>query len=117
VLEGTRNASAAAVLEIIGKRGERGLPVERLYRQMFNPKLYPVAYGRIFANAGAMRTPIGLAGADGWLGRRARQRTGVEVSDLVDTLSKLPAVRCALIAVVVDGVVQLRAAVAHAPEL
>ena len=32
--------SAEAVLDIIGKRGARGLPVERLYRQMFNPQLF-----------------------------------------------------------------------------
>jgi len=31
------------VLDVIGKRGARGLPVERLYRQMFNPQLYPMA--------------------------------------------------------------------------
>jgi hypothetical protein len=45
-----------------------------------------------------------------WLGRRARQRSGVEVSDLVDALRELPAVRGALVAVVVQGVVQVRAA-------
>lgn len=32
--------NAETVLDVIGKRGERGLPVERLYRQMFNPQLY-----------------------------------------------------------------------------
>jgi hypothetical protein len=36
---------AATVLDVIGKRGARGLPVERLYRQMFNPQLYLMAYG------------------------------------------------------------------------
>jgi Bacterial regulatory helix-turn-helix protein, lysR family len=55
------------------------------------------------------------ASAGGWsgAGRRARQRGGVEVPDLVDPLGELPAVRGALVAVVVDGVVQLRAAVAQ----
>jgi group II intron reverse transcriptase/maturase len=57
--------SAAAVLEIIGKRGERGLPVERLYRQMFNPQLYLVAYGRIHANAGAMTPGVTGETVDG----------------------------------------------------
>jgi group II intron reverse transcriptase/maturase len=57
--------SAAAVLEIIGKRGERGLPVERLYRQMFNPQLYLVAYGRIYANAGAMTPGVTGETVDG----------------------------------------------------
>jgi group II intron reverse transcriptase/maturase len=57
--------SAAAVLEIIGKRGERGLPVERLYRQMFNPQLYLVAYGRIYANTGAMTPGVTGETVDG----------------------------------------------------
>ena len=50
------------------------------------------------------------------MGRRARQRTGIEVSDLVDAFGELPAVRGSLVAVVVHGVVQVRAAVAEAPE-
>src|SRR5438034_5625050 len=59
------------------------------------------------------------ASAGGWsgAGRRARQRGGVEVPDLVDALGELPAVRGALVAVVVDGVVQLRAAVAQVDQL
>jgi group II intron reverse transcriptase/maturase len=57
--------SAAAVLEVIGKRGERGLPVERLYRQMFSPQLYLVAYGRIYANAGAMTPGVTGETVDG----------------------------------------------------
>jgi len=51
---------AETVLGILRERGRRGLPLERLYRQMFNPQLYLLAYGRIYANHGAM-TP----GADG----------------------------------------------------
>jgi retron-type reverse transcriptase len=51
---------AAAVLGVVRDRGRRGLPLERLYRQLFNPQLYLLAYGRIYANHGAM-TP----GADG----------------------------------------------------
>ncbi|MFE3785991.1 reverse transcriptase domain-containing protein [Amycolatopsis sp. NPDC059090] len=46
--------SAETVLDVIRKRGERGLPVERLYRQLFNPQLFLLAYGRIYANKGAM---------------------------------------------------------------
>ncbi|MFE7610818.1 reverse transcriptase/maturase family protein [Streptomyces celluloflavus] len=46
--------SAETVLEIIRKRGKEGLPIERLYRQLFNPQLYLMAYGRIYANSGAM---------------------------------------------------------------
>ncbi|MEV0088729.1 reverse transcriptase/maturase family protein [Saccharopolyspora sp. NPDC050642] len=45
---------AETVLDVIRKRGERGLPIERLYRQLFNTELYLVAYGRIYANKGSM---------------------------------------------------------------
>jgi hypothetical protein len=31
---------AATVLEIIRERGKRGLPLERVYRCLFNPDLY-----------------------------------------------------------------------------
>ncbi len=46
--------SAETVLSVLRKRGERGLPVERLYRQLFNTELFLLAYGRIYANKGAM---------------------------------------------------------------
>ena len=45
---------AATVLEIIRERGTRGLPLERVYRCLFNPDLYPLAYGKLYRNAGAM---------------------------------------------------------------
>ena len=46
--------NAETVLSVLRERGRRGLPLERLYRQMFNPQLYLLAYGRIYANKGAM---------------------------------------------------------------
>ncbi|WKK20819.1 reverse transcriptase/maturase family protein [Streptomyces olivoreticuli] len=46
--------SAATVLDVIRERGRQGLPLKRLYRQLFNPQLFLMAYGRIYANAGAM---------------------------------------------------------------
>jgi group II intron reverse transcriptase/maturase len=52
--------NAETVLEVLRERGRRGLPCDELYRQLFNPGLYLLAYGRIYANHGAM-TP----GADG----------------------------------------------------
>ncbi|MEQ4725929.1 reverse transcriptase domain-containing protein [Nonomuraea sp. B19D2] len=52
--------SAETVLGVLRERGRRGLPCEELYRQLFNPQLYLLAYGRLYANHGAM-TP----GADG----------------------------------------------------
>jgi len=46
--------SAATVLGVLRERGRRGLPCEDLYRQMFNLQLYLLAYGRVYANKGAM---------------------------------------------------------------
>jgi group II intron reverse transcriptase/maturase len=46
--------SAETVLGVLRERGRRGLPCNELYRQMFNPQLYLLAYGRIYANKGAM---------------------------------------------------------------
>ena len=46
--------SAETVLGVLRERGRRGLPLNELYRQMFNPQLYLLAYGRIYANKGAM---------------------------------------------------------------
>jgi group II intron reverse transcriptase/maturase len=51
---------AETVLDVLRERGRRGLPCDELYRQLFNPSLYLMAYGRIYSNDGAM-TP----GADG----------------------------------------------------
>ncbi len=41
--------SAETVLGVLRERGERGLPCTQLYRQLFNPQLYLLAYGRIYA--------------------------------------------------------------------
>ena len=49
---------AETVLDVLRERGRRGLPLERLYRQLFNPQLYLLAYGRLYSNHGAM-TPGG----------------------------------------------------------
>jgi group II intron reverse transcriptase/maturase len=57
--------SAATVLDVIRKRGERGLPLERLYRQLFNPQLFLLAYGRIAANQGAMTPGVTRETVDG----------------------------------------------------
>ena len=46
--------SAATVLSIIHERGKQGLPLEDIYRQLYNPGLYLMAYGRLYANTGAM---------------------------------------------------------------
>jgi retron-type reverse transcriptase len=46
--------SAEVVLGVFCERGRRGLPCNELYRQLFNPQLYLLAYGRIYSNHGAM---------------------------------------------------------------
>lgn len=57
--------SAATVLDVIGKRGARGLPIERIYRQLFNKDLFLVAYGRLYSNAGAMTPGVTGETVDG----------------------------------------------------
>ena len=46
--------NADTVLDIHRKRGTKRLPLERVYRQLFNPEYYLRAYGKIYRNAGAM---------------------------------------------------------------
>ncbi|BCJ53029.1 maturase [Actinoplanes sp. NBRC 14428] len=59
--------SADTVLKVLRDRGRRKLPLERLYRQLFNEQLLLIAYGRIYANDGAMtpgvdgKTPDGMS--------------------------------------------------------
>ena len=57
--------SAATVLGVLRERGRRGLPLDELYRQLFNPQLYLLAYGRIYANHGAMTPGVTQETVDG----------------------------------------------------
>lgn len=45
---------ARVYLGLVRERGKRGLPLKRVYRQLFNRDLYLIAYGRIYRNQGAM---------------------------------------------------------------
>ncbi len=56
---------AETVLGVLRDRGRRGLPCNELYRQMFNRNLYLLAYGRIYANQGAMTPGASAETADG----------------------------------------------------
>ena len=47
---------ADTILGIIRERGKRGLPLEDIYRQLYNPTLYLMAYARLYSNQGAMTT-------------------------------------------------------------
>jgi group II intron reverse transcriptase/maturase len=59
--------TAKAYLELIRERGKKGLPLERVYRQLFNKNLFLMAYGKIYRNKGAMthgvtdETPDGMS--------------------------------------------------------
>ena len=57
--------NAETVLGIIRERGSRGLPLERVYRLLFNRELFLTAYGRIAKNAGAMTPGATDETADG----------------------------------------------------
>ena len=46
--------SAETVVDILRARGRRGLSCDELYRQLFNPALFLMAWARIYANDGAM---------------------------------------------------------------
>jgi len=56
---------AETVLAVIRDRGQRGLPLEDLYRQLFNPDLYLRAYRRISGNDGAMTRGVTDETVDG----------------------------------------------------
>jgi group II intron reverse transcriptase/maturase len=59
--------NAETVLGVVRERGRRSLPCNELYRQLFNPHLYLLAYGRLYSNHGAMtpgtdgETPDGMS--------------------------------------------------------
>jgi group II intron reverse transcriptase/maturase len=62
--------SAETVLGVLRERGRRGLPCNELYRQLFNRQLYLLAYGRIYANKGAMTPGVTQETVDGMSLRR-----------------------------------------------
>jgi hypothetical protein len=68
--------NAETVLGVLRERGRRGLPCEELYRQMFNPQLYLLAYGRIYASKGAMTPGTTQEIADGMSMRKPQIRRG-----------------------------------------
>ncbi len=57
--------TAETVLGIIRDRGQRGLPLEDVYRQLYNPELYLRAYGKIAGNRGAMTLGVTTETVDG----------------------------------------------------
>ncbi len=57
--------TADTVLAIIQDRGRRGLPLDDLYRQLFNPDLYLRAYAHLASNKGAMTSGVTPETVDG----------------------------------------------------
>jgi group II intron reverse transcriptase/maturase len=57
--------TAEHVLAVINDRGKRGLPLEDVYRQLYNPALYLTAYGKIARNDGAMTKGVTTETVDG----------------------------------------------------
>lgn len=57
--------SAETILGIIRERGNRGLPLEDVYRLLYNPELYLTAYGRIYRNKGSMTPGVTPETVDG----------------------------------------------------
>ena len=53
------------ILQLLRERGKKRLPVERVYRLLYNPELYLTAYGRIYRNEGAMTKGTTQETADG----------------------------------------------------
>lgn len=46
--------NADTIFAVMQERGKKGLPVERLYRLLFNKELYLQAYAKLYSNNGAM---------------------------------------------------------------
>jgi hypothetical protein len=57
--------NAETVLSVLRERGRRGLPLNELYRQLFNPSLYLLAIGRLYSNHGAMTPGVDGETVDG----------------------------------------------------
>jgi group II intron reverse transcriptase/maturase len=70
--------NAETLLGIIHERGRRGLPLEDVYRQLFNPTLYLLAYGKIYRNDGAMTRGTTADTVDGM--------SLEKIQDIIDTL-------------------------------
>ena len=69
---------ADIVLNIHRERGSRGLPLERVYRHLFNREFFLRAYGKIYRNAGATTRGITAETVDGM--------TLQKIQDIIDLL-------------------------------
>src|SRR3954454_10652683 len=65
--------NANVLLDIYQKRGGTGLPLERVYRHLFDPELFLRAYGKIYRNSGAMTKGATEETVDGMSLRKIHQ--------------------------------------------
>lgn len=70
--------TAETVLNVIRNRGINGLPLDDVYRQLFNPSLYLLAYSRIYNNDGALTTGTTEETVDGM----SRKKIEAIITDL-----------------------------------
>lgn len=61
---------AETLLEVIRRRGENRSPINDLYRQLYNPELYLIAYGRLYRNKGSLTPGSKLETVDGMSTRK-----------------------------------------------
>src|SRR5262249_57425383 len=57
--------ATTTLLSIIQERGARGLPLQHVYRMLYNRNLYLTAYGNLYRNQGAMTKGITDETVDG----------------------------------------------------
>ncbi len=70
--------TAETVLGVIQDRGKRELPLEDVYRQLYNPNLYLRAYAKLYSNDGAMTPGMTDETVDGMSLKR--------IADIIETL-------------------------------
>jgi group II intron reverse transcriptase/maturase len=58
--------TAETILNIIQDRGKRKLPLDDVYRQLYNPDMYLRSYAKLSPNAGAMTPGMTEETVDGW---------------------------------------------------
>ena len=79
--------NAETVLGVLRERGRRRWPLERIYRLLFNPELYLLAYGRIYSNKGAMTPGVTGETADGM----SMEMTGTSMTTATRDYTRGPA--------------------------
>jgi group II intron reverse transcriptase/maturase len=58
--------TAETLLNIIQDRGKRKLPLDDVYRQLYNPAMYLRSYAKLYPNDGAMTPGMTEETVDGW---------------------------------------------------